>query len=71
MFSFYWFYVAVKAVSTTYNLVWDFIVSWGLFDSTEPGKYGLRKTIHYKPIFYYYAMIMDALIRWWWLLTAF
>jgi hypothetical protein len=69
--NFYWFYFCVKFLSTLYNLIWDFKVSWGLFDSYEPGKYLLREKIHYEPWHYYYAMVMNFIIRWWWLLTAF
>ena len=69
--TFYYVYVFVKFCSTLYNLIWDYKISWGILDNWETGTYGLRKKIHYKPAFYYYAIVMNFIIRWWWLITAF
>jgi EXS family len=46
-------------------------MDWGLVRCKEEGKYGLRPTITYKPLFYYYAIVSDLLMRCTWCITAF
>ena len=45
-------------------------MDWGLCRCSEPGKYGLRQVINYKPSFYYYAIVSDLLLRFTWIVRA-
>jgi hypothetical protein len=67
----YWLWFGFNFVCTSFKLYWDTYISWGLFDSQESGKWALRDKILYPNYFYYYAIIMNVVCRFWWLLTAF
>ncbi len=44
-------------------------MDWGLLRSREPGKWGLRPKIKYPNYFYYTALVINAMLRFVWLLT--
>jgi len=42
-------------------------MDWGLCRTKEEGKYGLRDKINYHPYFYYYAIVSDFILRFFWI----
>ncbi len=59
------FRISFGAVSTIYNLFWDFYLDWGLMKHNK--KYFLlREKIAYPQIFYYIAMITDIIMSTMW-----
>jgi hypothetical protein len=46
-------------------------MDWGLLRSWQSPTYGLRAKITYSPIFYYYAIVSDFLMRFFWVVTLF
>ena len=44
-------------------------MDWGLIRSKKKGKYGLRDVIQYPPAFYYFAMVINALLRFFWVIS--
>ena len=57
--------------ATFYSLVWDYYMDWGLFRSKEKGKYMLREVIQYPANFYYFAMVINFLLRFFWVFSIF
>lgn len=51
-----------------YCLIWDFYMDWGLLRSQEKGKRYLRPQLLYPTWFYYYAMVSNAIMRFFWIL---
>ena len=64
-----WF--AFQMVATIYCLIWDYYMDWGVFRSKAPGKYCLRDKITYEPKYYYIAMVINFILRFWWLIGIF
>ena len=64
-------YFIFNLIATLYCMVWDFYMDWGLFRSSESGKYCLRDQILFSPSFYYFAMILNIFLRFFWLLGIF
>ena len=64
-------YFGFEAFATTYCMVWDYYMDWGLFRSSERGTFMLREKISFAPSFYYFAMILNAFLRFFWLWTIF
>lgn len=54
-------------LTTLFCLYWDFHWDWGLFRGTEQSNRILRDEITYSPGFYYFAMILNTILRFWWL----
>lgn len=46
-------------------------MDWGLLRTKEAGKYGLRPKIKYPAKFYYFAIVTNALLRFWWVISIF
>lgn len=44
-------------------------MDWGMFRCTLPGKYALRPKIKYPAYFYYFAMVVNLLLRFFWVIT--
>jgi hypothetical protein len=62
-------YVPVGIVSTLYSYSWDVYMDWGLIRSNEPGKKFLRHKILFPKWFYYYAIVSNFILRFFWLLS--
>jgi hypothetical protein len=60
--------VVVSILSTVYCLYWDYKMDWGLLRSSEPGKKYLRDKLLFPVWFYYYAMISNFFMRFFWIL---
>jgi len=65
----YYLWIAVCIISTTYSLVWDLYVDWGLFRTAYKGRLFLREKITYPVWFYYYAIVMNTILRFLWILS--
>jgi hypothetical protein len=68
--TFYW-YLGVHIFASTYSYAWDIYMDWGLLRSWVSPTYALRAKITYSPIFYYYAIVSDFLMRFFWVVTLF
>ncbi len=59
--------IVVTLGSTIYCLYWDYKMDWGLFRETPgKGKRFLRDKLLYPTWFYYYAMISNLFLRFFW-----
>jgi hypothetical protein len=63
-----WFSIlGVSFISTVYCLYWDYKMDWGLFRETPgKGKKYLRDRLMFPSWFYYYAMISNLTLRFFW-----
>ena len=61
-------YVLMAVVSTIYSLAWDFKMDWGLLRGNKPGRRFLRNRLKYPHSYYYFAMIMNTVLRLTWVL---
>jgi hypothetical protein len=52
-------------------MVWDIRMDWGLCRTKAAGKWGLRDKLTYPVHCYYTASVLNIIIRWTWLSTAF
>lgn len=62
-------FVTVSILSTLYCYAWDLYMDWGLLRSKEPGRRFLRPKTMYPVGFYYYAMISNFFLRFFWVLS--
>lgn len=67
----FWIWFGIHFWASGYSYCWDIYMDWGLLRSTAPGKYALRDKLNYHPAFYYYAMVSDLLLRYFWCVTIF
>jgi EXS family len=67
----FWIWFSIHMVASSYSYAWDIIMDWGLLRSKEEGTYALRPKINYHPYFYYYAMVSDFILRFFWIVTIF
>jgi len=67
----FWIWFAIHMWASSYSYAWDIYMDWGLLRSKEAGKYGLREKINYHPYFYYYAIVSDLILRFFWVVTIF
>jgi len=60
----FYIWLGIHTWATTYSYIWDIYMDWGLFRWFEPGpNMCLREKISYSPIFYYWAIVTDLLLR--------
>jgi hypothetical protein len=67
----FWLFCLFNTIATLYCTVWDYYMDWGLIRSTEPGKLGLRPKIKYPAKFYYVAMVVNLILRFYWVVGVF
>lgn len=67
----FWLWCIFQVIATLYCTFWDFYMDWGLFRSKKKGTYGLRPKIKYNQYFYYTAMVINVLLRFFWVVTLF
>ena len=67
----FYYYLVFNTIATVYCMVWDYYMDWGLFRSKKSGKYGLRKELKYPPRFYYFAMVTNCILRFFWVIQIF
>ena len=63
----FWLFLLINTFATVYCLVWDYYMDWGMFRSWEKGTFGLRPKISFSAKFYYFAMVTNFLLRFFWL----
>jgi len=62
------FYYLFYFYSTTYSLLWDNFVDWGLWRSFQPKSFLLRERMKYPKYVYYLSMILNLLLRYIWII---
>lgn len=62
-------YLSIKIVYTQLAYFYDLYYSWGLLRSREKGKWGLRSKLFYPQKFYYFAIVVNLLLRHTWILS--
>ena len=69
----FWVYLTIKIISATYSYAWDIYMDWGLLRQNTPGHPHrfLRDKINYHPYFYYWGIVTDGLLRYWWVVPLF
>lgn len=65
----FWLFVCISFISTMYSYSWDLYMDWGLLRSKEPGKKFLRNKLLYPTWFYYYAVISNFIMRFFWIIA--
>ena len=69
---FLYIWIIVTLISSTWKVIWDLRVSWGLFDRNAGKNKYLREQILYpSKVFYYMAIIGDILFRYIWMINIF
>lgn len=64
----FWVWFGLQIFATLYCLIWDYYIDWGLFRSENPKKYMLREKLKFHPKFYYFAIVENFLLRFFWLI---
>jgi hypothetical protein len=65
-------WVTAAFISSTYKLIWDLKMDWGLFDKNAGKNKFLRDQLVYSSkIYYYYAIIQDIIFRYLWTINIF
>lgn len=67
----FWIFFAFNVIATSYCTVWDYIMDWGLFRCWDKGKYMLRPEFKYPAKFYYFAMVTNFFLRFFWIVSIF
>ena len=62
----YW--LVLQIIATVYCAAWDYYMDWGLFRSFQPGTYALRSQLKYPRSFYYFAMVLNIILRFYWVI---
>ena len=63
----FWFYFGAQLLQTMFCLYWDYHWDWGFFHGTIRNHKLLRDQITFSHSFYYNAVIINFLFRFWWL----
>ncbi|XP_023160648.2 xenotropic and polytropic retrovirus receptor 1 homolog isoform X2 [Drosophila hydei] len=66
-----WVYIVSSLVSTIYCTAWDLLQDYGLFKIWKGKRIFLRNRLIYPKWFYYYAIIADLSIRFFWALEVY
>ncbi len=64
-----YFYIAYCCFATSYSLLWDLFMDWGLLMGKREGRKLLRDRIKYPKYFYYFSMCTNIILRFAWVLT--
>jgi len=67
----FWIWFAIHFWASGYSYCWDIYMDWGLLRSKAKGHYALRDKINYPAWFYYYAIVSDLILRYFWVITIF
>ncbi|SPP86771.1 xenotropic and polytropic retrovirus receptor 1 isoform X2 [Drosophila guanche] len=63
-----WLLLAASVVSTVYCYLWDVIKDFGLFRIRKGEHIFLREKLVYPQSFYYFVIVENLLLRWFWVL---
>jgi hypothetical protein len=61
-------FIGVSIIATCYSYYWDLYMDWGLLRSTKSGKWGIRDKFLLPAWFYYYAVVSNLFLRFFWIL---
>lgn len=64
----FWAFFLAQLVTTLFCLYWDFRWDWGMFIGTQKNNRFLRDQIKFSPRYYYTCMVINTIIRFWWLI---
>ncbi|CAF1149707.1 unnamed protein product [Didymodactylos carnosus] len=65
-------WITAALISSTYKLIWDLKMDWGLFHKNAGENKFLRNHLVYSSkIYYYYAIIQDIILRYLWTINIF
>ncbi len=65
-------WITTAFISSTYKLLWDLKMSWGLFDKNADKNRFLRDHLVYSSKYYYYfAIVQDIILRYIWVINIF
>lgn len=67
----FYLWAALNIFTTTYSTLWDFYMDWGLFRSFEKGSFLLRKQMKFHVCFYYWAILSNTFLRFFWVLMVY
>lgn len=63
-------FIIFGGLNSIYSCTWDIFMDWSLLQSGSKNKY-LRNNLFYKrPVYYYFAMVADVLLRFLWVFYA-
>jgi len=62
-------FITIYVFATAYSYAWDITMDWGLLKTTKAGRFLLRDRIKYPPVYYYFAIITNLILRCSWMLT--
>jgi len=65
---YFWVYISIRSVSTLYSFFWDLYMDWGLLRSRALSKFALRDKVLFPVWFYYWAVLSNFLLRFFWLI---
>lgn len=64
-------YLVFQMIATLFCLYWDLYMDWGLFRGTRKNNRILRDKMKYAPSYYYFCMVLNTLLRFFWLIGFF
>jgi hypothetical protein len=65
-------WITAAFISSTYKLIWDLKMDWGLFDKNAGKNKFLRDHLAYSSkYYYYYAIVQDIILRYLWTINIF
>lgn len=65
------YYLFLNIFATIASSAWDFYYDWGLFRTYDRYNFLLRDKIRFNPSFYYFAIISNLFLRFFWLFLSF
>jgi hypothetical protein len=69
---FFYFWIIICLISSTYKLIWDIKMDWGFFNKySGKNKYLREQIIYPKKSFYYFSIVTNILFRYIWIINIF
>ena len=65
------FFLSLNIFATILSAAWDYYYDWGLFRTYYKGNFLLRDKIRFNPSFYYFAIVSNLFLRFFWLFLSF
>ena len=61
-------FIGVSIIAICYSYYWDLDLDWGLLRSKKSGKWGIRDKFLLPAWFYYFAVVSNLFLRFFWIL---
>ncbi|XP_065363374.1 solute carrier family 53 member 1-like [Calliphora vicina] len=68
---FIWFYLVSAIIQTCYCCCWDILRDFGLLQTFSAKNIFLREHIIYHPVFYYFAIVENIILRFFWAIALY